>query len=183
MKKITLVVALPVFLLGCVDETLTADEKDTIQQEQQLSQVQQQAGLPNIVNYTEKKLAKMLLELRDEQKLSTYSYISNQTGLHFLCNSIGYGIPYATQITNPEKTESNGYSGGWAVTRPQAEPNGLFMPSAADASWTICAGKNGELAPVYVEAQLIVSPFKLAATGDWSGSPAINSKTKVEVKN
>jgi hypothetical protein len=181
-KKILLALTLPLVLTGCIEDTPSADQVDTAQQEQQLKQAQQQTGLPNIVNYTEKKLAKMLLELRDEQRIPTYSYISNQSGLYFLCNSIGYGVPYATQITNPEKTETSGYSTGWAVTRPQAEPNGLFMPASADATWTICTDIKGNLAPVYVEAHLVVSPFKLNPTGNWGGTPAIQSKIKMKAK-
>lgn len=172
LKKIVAII-LPFALMGCVETQLSADQIDTAQQEQQLRQAQGQTGLPNIVNYTEKKLAKMLLELRDEQKIPTYSYVSNQAGLYFLCNSIGYGIPYSTQITNPEKVES--YSSYWAVPRPQAEPNGLFMPVSADATWTICTDNKGGIVPVYVEAHLVVSPFKLKPTGDWGGAPSIQS--------
>lgn len=174
MLKRFFAIALPFVLMGCTDTTPSADQLDTNQQEQQLRQAQQQTGLPNVVNYTEKKLAKMLLELRDEQKIPTYSYISNQEGLYFLCNSIGYGVPYATQLTSPEKVES--YGSYWAVPRPQAEPNGLFMPASADATWTICNDGKGGIVPVYVEADLVVSPFKLTPTGNWGGSPSIQSK-------
>ncbi len=182
LKRFSLFLLVPILLAGCVERPPTADQVDTAQQEQQLKQAQQQTGLPNIVNYTEKKLAKMLLELRDEQRIPTYSYISNQTGLYFLCNSIGFGIPYATQITNPEKTEVAGYSQGWAVTRPQAEPNGLFMPASADATWTICSDSKGAIVPVYVEAHLVVSPFKLNPTGNWGGTPSIQNTKSLKAK-
>jgi hypothetical protein len=182
LKRFLLAFTLPLALSGCVEDAPSADQVDTAQQEQQLKQAQQQTGLPNITNYTEKKLAKMLLELRDEQSIPTYSYISNQTGLYFLCNSVGFGVPYATQITNPEKTETSGYSTGWAVTRPQAEPNGLFMPASAEATWAICDNGKGRIAPVYVEAHLVVSPFKLNSTGSWGGIPAIQSKKELKAK-
>jgi hypothetical protein len=182
LKKFSLIFLVPALLGGCAVSGPTADQVDSRQQEAQLKQAQQQTGLPNITNYTEKKLAKMLLELRDEQKIPTYSYISNQTGLYFLCNSLGYGIPYATQITNPEKIETSPYSDtAWGITRPQAEPNGLFMPASADATWTICNDGKGGIVPVYVEAHLVVSPFKLNPTGTWGGSPSIKSK-KLEGK-
>jgi hypothetical protein len=167
---------------GCVDTTSTVDQVDRQQQEQQLQQAQAQTGLPNLVNYTEKKLAKLLVELRDEQ-VPTYTYISNQTGLYFVCNSIGYGIPYATQVTNPEKViDSSRYtSSGWGVTIPQAEPNGLFMPASADASWAICDDGKGGIAPIYVEAHLVVSPFKLNATGVWGQTPTIQTKKQLKI--
>jgi predicted small lipoprotein YifL len=172
-------------ITGCGNSlaNVDVDKLESAQQEQQLRQAQSQTGLPNIVNYTEKKLAKLLVELRDEQ-VPTYSYISNQTGLYFICNSVGYGIPYATQVTNPEKLQEGGYtSSAWGTTIPQAEPNGLFMPSAADASWTICSDGKGNIVPVYVEASLVVSPFKLIPTGVWGQTPSIQTKKQLKEVN
>jgi hypothetical protein len=183
LKRIAVALGLPVFiaLTGCLDEGV--DRTERIQQEASLKQANAQIGLPNIVNFSEKKLTKMLMELRDEQKLPTYSYISNQSGLFFLCNSIGYGIPYATQLTNPEKpiTSSSG-TVYYDNTVPQAEPNGLFMPASAEATWTICNDEKGGIVPVYVEAHLVVSPFKLNPTGNWGTQPTIKSQKKLEIK-
>jgi hypothetical protein len=171
-------IAASLMIGGCVETEPSVDQVDRQQQEQQLRQAQAQTGLPNLVNYTEKKLAKLLVELRDEQ-VPTYTYISNQTGLYFVCNSIGYGIPYSTQVTNPEKVQS--YSSYWAVPVPQAEPNGLFMPASADASWAICDDGKGGIAPIYVEAHLVVSPFKLNATGVWGQTPTIQTKKQLKI--
>ena len=183
MKKLFVFALVGVSLTfgGCVETESIVDSVDRAQQEQQLRQAQAQTGLPNLTNYTEKKLAKLLVELRDEQ-VPTYSYISNQTGLYFICNSIGYGIPYSTQVTNPEKIQTGGYSGSyWGVGIPQAEPNGLFMPTSADASWAICDDGKGGLAPIYVEAHLVVSPFKLNATGVWGQNPSIQTKKQLKI--
>jgi hypothetical protein len=56
------------------------------------------------------------------------------------------------------------------------------MPASADATWTICTDIKGNLAPVYVEAHLVVSPFKLNPTGNWGGTPAIQSKIKMKAR-
>jgi hypothetical protein len=44
----------------------------------------------------------------------------------------------------------------------QPEPNGLFMPNAADGTWILCLDPNTkDLQPVYVEPRVVVSPFTL----------------------
>lgn len=74
----------------------------------------------------------------------------------YLGNSIGYGLPYSVQFTNPEKYESPGLS------LPQADPNDLYMPQGLSATWILLYDKkNKKTTPVYVEPEIIVSPFKL----------------------
>lgn len=80
--------------------------------------------------------------------------------LIFLGESIGYGIPYATQYTNPQKIASS-YQSGYAIL-PQADPNGLFSPASADGTWVTLKDPNsGKARPVLVEPRCIVPPFKL----------------------
>jgi hypothetical protein len=95
--------------------------------------------------------------------LVTYTYLWNEFNgkLVFLCNSVGYGIPYATQYTSPQKEAGYYEHGQYAL--PQADPNGLFSPAAAEGTWVMCAdpaNKNGTK-PVYIEPRVVVSPFKL----------------------
>lgn len=148
------------FLLLSAFLTLSAcqpssDDLANHQQEQLSKQSVQAVGLPSIINFQEKRILKMVLELRDSEKLPTFTYIVDLNGgLHLLCGSIGYGIPYATQYTSPQKF------GGQGLALPQADPNGLFSPAAADGTWVLCA-HDGKLAPLYVEPHIIVSPFAL----------------------
>jgi hypothetical protein len=102
--------------------------------------------------------------LRDQTGLVTYTYLWNemQGKKVFLCNSIGYGIPYATQFTNPEKIVERLSQGGYAIL-PQADPNGLFSPASAEGTWVMCKDPNSDKTrPVYIEPKVIVSPFKLS---------------------
>jgi hypothetical protein len=118
--------------------------------------------MPAIKNFRERKLLKDIIELRDQTGLATYTYVfAEMTGqFTFLCASVGYGLPYATQFTNPEKIDYS--SGGTVVTIPQADPNGLFSPAAAEGTWVMCSDPDGkEARPVYVEPRIVVSPFKL----------------------
>ncbi len=81
-----------------------------------------------------------------------------QGKLIFIGKCIGYGIPYSTQYSNPEKVDyhTSGY-----VTLPQAEPNGLFMPNSSEGTWLMLLDADGQPHPVYVEPRVVVSPFKL----------------------
>lgn len=84
----------------------------------------------------------------------------------FFCDSIGYGIPYATQYTNPDKLEdaANGATGIALATLPQADPNGLFSPASAEGTWILCKDPAGsDVKPVYIEPRVIVSPFRIEA--------------------
>lgn len=161
MKTIVSVAAialLGVTLVGC-DDFSSSDEKQRAQQEQILKEGTAQTGMPAIKNFRERKLMKQIIEMRDQDGLVTYTYtVPETTGRPvFLCNSIGYAIPAATQYTNPQKYEMSG------ATLPQADPNGLFSPDSAEGSWVMCTDPSGsgKTRPVYVEPRVIVSPFKL----------------------
>lgn len=160
MKSIVSVAAialLGVTLTGCIEES--SDDAQRAQQERILQEGTAQTGMPAIKNFRERKLMKQIIEMRDQDGLVTYTYtVPETTGRPvFLCNSIGYGLPAATQYTNPEKYEYNG------ATLPQADPNGLFSPSNAEGTWVMCTDPSGsgKTRPVYVEPRVIVSPFQL----------------------
>lgn len=140
---------------GCNE---TSDRKLNRQQESLMDEAVMQVGMPAIKNFQERKLAKMIFELRDQEDLICYAYIkSDYNGkLVFLGKCVGYGLPYSIQYTNPEKYYING------TTLPQADPNGLFMPTGLSATWLLMIDpETNEQRPVYVEPEIVVSPFKL----------------------
>lgn len=145
---------------GC---TPSSDSVQREQQERILAEGTSKIGMPAINNFREKKILKDIYELRDQSGLVTYTYLFNEMNGKigdFFCDSIGYGIPYATQFTYPEKYVGNG------ATMPQADPNGLFSPASADGTWILCKDPNGkEVRPVFLEPRIIVSPFKLKTAG------------------
>jgi hypothetical protein len=151
------------FLAGC-EMPQSSDQKQAQQQEALAQEATAQTGMPNIKNFRERKLLKTILEMRDQEGLVTYTYVfSEQTGkFTFLGQSIGYGIPYATQYTNPSKVGGGSASGYY--TLPQADPNALFSPASAEGTWVLLKDPNGpNVQPVYVEPRILVSPFPLAA--------------------
>jgi hypothetical protein len=154
-----LLISLAVLFLSA--EECNHSNSDDVQrrdQERISQQCNTAVGMPSIVNCQEKKWMKMILEMRDNTKLATYTYIVDMQGkYHLICNSIGFGLPYAVQFTNPQRLA---YSSG--ATLPQADPNGLFSPPTADGTWVLCLNpETNKLAPIYVEPRIIVSTFKL----------------------
>lgn len=145
-------------LVGCVEDS--SDKIQNEKQEEMNRQAVQSVGMPSIVNFQEKRTLKDIIELRD-QALSTYTYtIAEMTGKKvFLCNSVGFGIPAATQYSSPQKIMGNTNY----VVVPQADPNGLYSPSSADGTWVMCLNPETKKAvAMYVEPRIIVSQFKLA---------------------
>jgi len=145
---------------GCNSQQ-TGDSKQGKQMAKAQAEANAKIGPPGIVNFTEKRFAKMIYELRDKE-VKTYSYYLDMMGKkHFLCNSIGYGLPASVQYVNPMKPITGWPANYTETTIPQPEPNGLFMPDSLSATYVLCIDKKGKVKPVYFEPLLIVSPFKL----------------------
>lgn len=168
---------LPMALLLATSEdscsTKTGDRSTVEAQEKLTNEANAQVGLPRITNFTEKKMVNMLYELRDT-KIATFTYVPDMNGrLFHVCDSIGYGLPYGVQFTNPERpaysyeTHEQGN-----IALPQAEPNGLYMPPTAEGTWVMCAGEKGAVDPIYVEPRVVVSPHKLKSAGEWADTAA-----------
>jgi len=108
----------------------------------------------------------MIFELRDQENLVCYAYLVNKMSgkLVFLGKCIGFGLPYSVQFTNPMKPLSMSHAnrGLSLTTIPQPDPNGLFMPSGLSATWLMMVDPDtGDARPVYIEPEIVVSPFKL----------------------
>lgn len=146
-------------LAACGPVTESTDRKQARATEQMTAQANAEVGMPGISNFTERRFAREILERRDET-FTTWSYIVAMDGtLRPFCESVGYGLPYAVQYVSPDKYGGGSSQGGY-YTLPQAEPNGLFMPDALSATWVMCV-HDGEPTPVYVEPEIVVSPFPL----------------------
>lgn len=147
---------------GCEGSNNTNDDLAQ-KQEVLMKEANAQTGMPAIKNFQERKMMKMILELRDQENLVCWAYIvPEMTGKPVLLGKcIGYGLPYATQYTNPQKTYNSYTQGGFEIL-PQADPNGLFMPESADGTWLLMIDPSTNTPrPVYIEPKVLVSPFKL----------------------
>lgn len=165
MKNLFLIFASSILLTlsACGSATSDSTEREAQAQEQLSATAVASVGMPAITNFQEKRMMKMVLELRDTA-LATITYTQDMNGnLHKLCDSIGYGLPYATQFTNPQKIAYASSQVGVA-TLPQADPNGLYSPASADGTWIMCVNPATKKAtPLYVEPHVIVSTYELSS--------------------
>jgi hypothetical protein len=150
----------------------SSDDIQREQQEKLLKEGTAQTGMPAIKNFRERKMLKDILELRDQKGLVTYTYLENMNPvvvhghtalggkLTYFGETIGYGIPYATQYTSPQKAD---YTAHGYIALPQADPNGLFSPAAAEGTWVLMLDPRNkkDTLPVYIEPRITVSPFPL----------------------
>jgi len=168
---LAILATLTITLVGCgtPPDTRTSDQKQHDQQEQILQEGTSAVGMPAIKNFREKRLLKDIIELCDQDGLVTYTYLENMNPvivrgrtalggkLTYFGETIGYGIPYATQFTNPMKKE--GYN---ASPIPQADPNGLFKPASAEGTWVLMKDLSGKkVLPQYIEPRIVTMTFKL----------------------
>ncbi len=159
MKKLLILLCLICFTACDIPEN--AEKKQAKRTKQMLLEADKQIGMPDIVNWTERKFAKQILELRDKE-IMTHTYIVNNLKgcLVYVGQSIGYGLPYAVQFTNPEKIMRNSMDS--YGTLPQADPNGLYMPDSLSATWVLLYNPETKKAsPVYLEPEIVVSPFRI----------------------
>lgn len=156
-----LLLAVTFTLAACDPREPNADQKQTQETKRLTNAANEMIGMPNIVNFTEKRFMRMIYELKD-QEVSTYTYVLDMQGeLHFLCDSVGYGVSASTQFSNPQRPAGSTSGGYYAL--PQPEPNGLFMPEGLSATYVLCSDGAGGTRPVYLEPEIIVSPFKLTS--------------------
>ena len=159
MKSIIALLAV-LALVGCKVMREDAPQLERKKQEEMTLRGVESVGMPSIINFAEKRMMKDILELRD-RNVPTTTYILDMNGRpHKVCDSIGFGLPYATQYTNPQMPQQP--FGGNTYVLPQADPNGLYSPAAADGTWVQCVDpKTKKATVVYVEPRIIVSPFPI----------------------
>lgn len=176
MKKFTfiefLIVMAIVAILACLllpalakarKSANSAEVQQAKQTKQLLGEANRQIGMPNVKNFQQKKLMKMVYELCDKEDLICHAYIKSdyQGKLIYLGKCIGFGIPFSAQYTNPMKIGYKGHGTG-IVTLPQADPNGLYMPTSSSATWLMMIDPvTNKPRPVYLEPEIVVSPFKI----------------------
>jgi len=161
MKIVIAAVISALVLSACGPEQQTADDVAAQKQEQLSAEGNSQVGMPAIHNFARKRELKMIQELADKE-MPTFAYTQDMNGhYHKICDSLGYGIPAATEYTNPQYIAYTQSQTG-VMTLPQADPDGLFSPASSDATWVMCLDpQTKQMAPVYVEPRVTVSPFPL----------------------
>lgn len=172
MKKkfITLALAalMVCFLLaGCYQPTEETKFTNEIQ-----NQITDMLGFPNVSHFFEYAQLKSIYEMRDNPNLICYWYTKNDMSGKWVYQGtcIGYGIPYAASITSPESMQR--WTSAYDYERlPMSEPNGLYVDGlSTSATWILSTDVEGTIYPMYVESEITISQYKLAANRceDWS---------------
>ena len=152
------ILGMSVLMTAC-DQQPTSTQIERKKQEELSLQAVTSVGMPAITNFAEKRMFKDILELRDKNTPTVTYLVGMNNQLTKVCDSIGFGLPYATQYTNPQRISGDGHG---YVTLPQADPNGLYSPASADGTWVLCVDhKDGKAKPVYIEPRILVSPFPI----------------------
>lgn len=157
-------IAISSLVTGCEFEE-SSTQAEQRQQEMLSKEANSQVGMPEITRFFEKRQLKKILKSRDNPSYLTYTYVMVPgTGKRRLVcpgsgRSIGFGIPYSTQYTAPQKVITRL---GDNVVIPQPDPNGLYMPESSEATFVMCVNpKGGDPFPVMVEDRTQASPVPL----------------------
>lgn len=170
MKKVILFIVIVLMVSSCIEpKEKSSEQKISDMTEKSMVEAGKQIGMPGIMNFQEKKLMKQIYELRDREDLICYAYIVDMHGkLHFIGKAVGYGLPYSTQFSNPQKLVDvtdygiRSHQANDAAVIPQPEPNGLYMPDGLSATWLLMIDpETNKPRPVYLEPEILVSPFKM----------------------
>lgn len=164
MKRIfALIILAAILLVGC--GTANSNVIETRQQDAGTIAIVQNQPVPDIGGYSFERQIVIETFIARNNTIATYSYLMTLDGrIIEICPSIGYPIPYSTQVTSPEKLANNNpqhlpsYD---ASVIPQSEPNGLYAPDNAAATFVQCVNADGSVSPAYIEQDVMAFPFRI----------------------
>jgi hypothetical protein len=163
--------------------TATVHEQE--QQNLQMEQFLRNQPIPSFDWSLERHMLIQIYAAR-QRATNTYTYVQSEyTGkVLWSCPSIGFPLPYSTQLTNPQQVVwKEGYTRGEfaGVTLGQQEPNGLFPPPTASGTWVPCVNDTGKITPVYEERN--VSTFlqqMIEVNGTLTPAPGSKASLMIE---
>lgn len=160
MKMKLAVVATVMGLAACsVEQSASQTVKETEIVERQQSQYSIAQPVPAYDYSLERDLIIQLYNVRNQEVTTHSVWRSNYGQIEGDCRSMGYGLPYDTSLTNPQRAVyETGYQSITGVAVGQPEPNGVFASTNTSATWVFCLSDAGRIEPVYVEAKVTVYP-------------------------
>ena len=149
-----------VFALGCDKEGQDRNDAKTANAQQ--ANYAKAQPVPKFDWSLERDLVIQLYQARNRE-IATHTVWRSDYGLvEGDCESIGFGIPYDTSLTNPLKKV-------YDVAIEQAEPNGIFASKNSAATWVMCVVQEGDkvsTVPVYIESKVTVFPYPVIVDYD-----------------
>jgi hypothetical protein len=153
--KIVLLVVAAVLLGGCAADAI-GDAERAQQQKGNLSIVDNQP-VPDLGGYSFERQILIDTYIARNNTVATYSYMITMDGqIIEICPSIGYPIPYSTQLSSPMRKIT-----GYELLVPNAEPNSLYPPADAAATLVQCANPDGSVSPTYNEWYVLAFPYRI----------------------
>lgn len=149
------------------------------QEQNQLSLIQNQP-VPNLGGYSFERDVVIQTYLARNRTIATYTYTMTEIDAKIIeiCASIGYPIPYATQLTNPLQTVYN--NSGAIIGNP--EPNGLYSPDSAEGTIINCANDDGTITPTYWEPRVFALPYRIKSDMQLQRVEGTTSTFTIEIK-
>lgn len=142
---------------GCSNTPPSAAAVEQRSQDIQMDQFLRNQPVPSFDWSLERHMLIQLYAAR-QRATNTFSVVQSEfTGkILWSCPSMGFPLPYATQLTNPSqiiyKHHPSEKDASGVVA--QQEPNGLFSPGSADGTWVPCVDEKGRITPVYEERKV-----------------------------
>lgn len=163
-KYIALLLVMPLLLAnqgGCSEAAQSAAKQEQKLADSAQAHLLRVQPVPGFSWSLERHLAIEIYKARQRQVPTVTVVQSEFTGkVLWQCDSIGFPLPYATQLTNPQQGVSYGTNVGVAVIN-QPEPNGLYSPPQADGTWVPCVDEKGSITPVYEERKVTTFPRRV----------------------
>ena len=161
MKKLATVILVALLVAAC-----GAAPNTSVNQEQSVVNAQQDQynKVQPIPFYDFSMQRQALIDIYNSQNLDqkTWDVVTSYSGqLVFQCPSVGWPIPAAAQLSNPQQVvHSSAISGNYGYgTVGQAEPNGIYTGNT-QGTYILCA-RAGGVAPVYTENKVNMFPFEV----------------------
>lgn len=167
MKKLILLAIIAALILSsCATENagVKAIQTDKVNQDAGVLQIVQNQPAPNLGGRSWARDVVIGALLKRNTAFTTWTYTKSMTGqITEICQSIGYPVPYSTQLTNPERVDWVNLSGpsGTYATLPNAEPDSLYYPESANATWITCTKPDGTSDVVYFEDNVFTLPWRI----------------------
>lgn len=157
MKKLSIIIT--ILTLTACEITDSTEEKTTQAVQRQQAQYLVAQPVPAYDWSLERDLVIQLYNIRNLRAVTHSVWRSDRGLIEGDCASLGFGIPYDTSLTNPLMM-AHGYQSVTSIG--QAEPNGVYASTNTAATWVMCAGKAGQIEPVYIETKVTVFPYPVS---------------------
>jgi hypothetical protein len=159
MKKILVVlfVLIAFVLVSCYGGDTQSIEQG--QQREAVNSIMVNQPIPDLGGYSFERQIVIETYLARNNTIATYAYMISMDGkIIEICPSIGYPIPYSTQLTNPLRTVGDLNT---TSVIANSEPNGLYPPGDAAATLVQCVQPDGSVSPVYIEWYVLAFPYRI----------------------